>query len=166
MSGTKKHDWPGLIQQWVLMKSKEPLLSQNEFFRRMKITAPSGNRKIGKRMALAWEESQKQAIQHISEKAGIDLAEELEKQFRAAKTAFTVGARYILPRIGEDGSEIPATHQPNSFAEALMLMRTGGEAMRDITKILTGGEPLLPPKEVKGVIEWVPPSKSEKTTEQ
>ena len=96
-------------------------------------------------MALAWDESQRQAIQRISTKAGIDLAEEMERQFKAAKTAFAVGARYILPRIEEDGSEIPATHQPSTFAEALMLMKTGGDSMREITKILTGGEPFFRP---------------------
>jgi len=143
MSGKKKHDWPGLIQEWVLIKSKEPLLSQNEFFRRKNITPPSGNRKIGKRMALAWEESKSQAIQRLSIKAGINLADEMERQFKAAKTAFSVGARYILPRISDDGAEIPAIYQPTTFAEALMLMKTGGDSMREITKILTGGEPFF-----------------------
>jgi hypothetical protein len=97
-------------------------------------------------MTLAWEDSQKTAIKQISEKAGINLAEEMERQYKAAKTAFAVGARYVLPRVGEDGVEIPATHQPATFYEALMLMKTGGDSMRDITKILTGGEPLLSAK--------------------
>jgi hypothetical protein len=155
MSGRRKHNWPGLIQEWVLMKRKEPLLTQNEFFRRKAITPPSGNRKIGKRMALAWDESQKKAIQRVSEKAGIDLAEEMERQFKAAKTAFAVGARYILPRIEEDGVEIPATHQPSTFAEALMLMKTGGDSMREITKILTGGEPIFRPNGTRNNVQVI-----------
>jgi hypothetical protein len=162
MSGTKKHDWPGLIREYVVMKGREPLLTQNEFFRRKKISLPSGNRRIGKQMTLAWEESQKKALAQVVEHTGIDLAAELEKQFKAGKTAFAVGARYILPRVGEDGSEIPAPQQPSNFAEALMLMRTGAETIREITKILTGGEPLLPPKPIEGVIEWVPPSRTKK----
>ncbi len=157
MSGIRKHDWPALIQEWVLMKGQESLLTQNEFFRRKGISTPAGNRKIGKRMTLAWEEAQKTALNRVVEKAGINLGEELERQFKAAKTMHAVGARYILPRLADDGSEIPAPQQPASFAEALMLLKTGGEAMRDITKILTGGEPLLPPKPVQGAIEWVPP---------
>jgi hypothetical protein len=164
VSGTKKHDWTGLIQEWVLMKTKEPLLSQNEFFRRKGMSLPAGNRKIGPKMALAWEESQKKALARVVERSSIDLAEEMEKQFRASKAAFTLGARYILPRVAEDGTEIPASQQPSNFTEALMLMKTGGDAMRDITKILTGGEPLLPPKTLQGIIEWVPPPKSDEKT--
>jgi len=156
MSGTKKHNWPGLIQEYVLMKTRQPLLTQNEFFRRKGISLPSGNRKIGKKMTLAWEESQKKALALVVDKAGLDLADEMERQFKAAKTAFAVGARYILPRVDERGREVAAQYQPITFAEALMLMKTGSEAMRDITKILTGGEPLQPPNAVKGVIEWVP----------
>ena len=158
MSGRKKHDWQGLIAEYVTMKTHEPLLSQNEFFRRKGISTPAGNRRIGPRMTLAWEESQKKALSQIVENAGINLAEEMERQFKAAKTAFAVGARSILPRIGEDGNEVSAPMQPANFAEALMLMKTGADAMRDITKILTGGEPLLPPKPIEGAIEWVPPA--------
>jgi hypothetical protein len=95
-------------------------------------------------MTLAWEESQKKALVQMVDKAGINLAEEMERQFKAAKTAFAVGARYILPRVGEDGVEIPASHQPATFYEALMLMKNGGDTMREIAKTLTGGEPLLP----------------------
>jgi hypothetical protein len=160
MSGRKVHDWTALIQEYVLMKKAEPFLTQNEFFRRKEISPPAGNRKIGPRMALAWSEAQQQAVQLVVEKTGIDLSEELEKQFKAAKTAFAVGARYILPRVAEDGSELPAPQQPATFPEALMLMKTGMDAIRDITKILTGGEPLLPPRQVKGVIEWVAPAPS------
>jgi len=142
------------------MKTQDPLLTQNEFFRQKGISPPAGNRKIGKRMTLAWQESQKKALSQVVEKAGINLAEEMERQFKAAKTAFAVGARSILPRIGDDGNEVPAPYQPASFGEALMMMRTGAETMRDITKILTGGEPLLPPKPIEGVIDWVPPAKT------
>ncbi len=163
MSGTKKHDWSGLIQEWVLMKSNEPLLTQNEFFRRKEINLEYGNRKIGKKMTLAWEESQKQALQIVVEKAGINLADELERQFKAAKTAFAVGARQILPRIAEDGSEIPAPQQPTNFIESLALMKMGAESMRDITKILTGGQPLIPPQQVQGAIEWIPASKTKRS---
>jgi hypothetical protein len=162
VSGSKRHDWPGLIQEWVFLKGREPLLSQAEFFRRKGITAPSGNRKIGKQMTMAWEQSQNRALSEIVEKSGINLAEELERQFKASKTAFAVGARYILPRVGEDGREVAPLQQPANFTEALMLMRTGAEGIREITKILTGGEPLVPPRPVEAVIEWVPPKEKPK----
>jgi hypothetical protein len=119
MSGRKRHDWKGLIQEWVLMKTREPLLSQAEFFRRKGITAPSGNRKIGKQMTMAWEESQQKALATVVERSGINLAEELERQFKASKTAFAVGARYILPRVGEDGREIPPPAIPGHFCRSL-----------------------------------------------
>jgi hypothetical protein len=155
MSGTKKHDWPGLIREYVLMKSREPLLTQNEFFRRHGIKTAWGNRKIGKEMELAWEESQKKALAKVVERTGIDLADEMEKQLKASKAGFTLGARNILPRVREDGAEIPAPHQPVTFTESLMLMKTCGDAMRDITKILTGGERLLPPMGKDGKAEAV-----------
>ncbi len=145
MSGRKKHDWPGLIAEYVAIKAREPLLTQNEFFRRKGISPPAGNRKIGKKMTLAWEESREKALSHVVKKSGLNLGEELERQFRAAKTAFTVGARYILPRVSEDGTEIPALLQPTTLAEALMLMKTGGDAMREIAKILAGDKPIIPP---------------------
>jgi hypothetical protein len=143
MSGTKKHDWPGLIREYVLMKAREPLLAQNEFFRRHGIKTAWGNRRIGKEMELAWEESQKKALAKVVERTGMDLADEMEKQLRASKAGFTLGARNILPRLAEDGTEISAPHQPRTFTESLMLMKTCGDAMRDITKIFTGGERLL-----------------------
>jgi len=145
MSGTKKHDWPGLIREYVLMKGREPLLTQNEFFRRHGIKTAWGNRKIGKEMELAWEESQKKALAKVVERTGIDLADEMDKQLRAAKAGFALGARNILPRLAEDGTEIPAPHQPGTFTESLTLMKTCGDSIRDITKIFTGGERLLSP---------------------
>jgi hypothetical protein len=146
MSGTRKHDWPGLTREYVLMKSREPLLTQNEFFRRHGIKTAWGNRKIGKQMELAWGESQKKALAKVVERTGIDLADEMEKQFRAAKAGFALGARNILPRLSEDGTEISAPHQPGTFTESLMLMKTCGDSIRDITKMFTGGERLIPPK--------------------
>jgi hypothetical protein len=146
-----------LVREWVKEKRVNPILTAEDFFKRHSIHPAVGSRAIAKQMKSAWAEAQQKSVERVIEKTGIDLADEMEKQFRAAKTAFAVGARMILPRIGEDGTEIPAPQQPATYAEALMLMRTGSEAMRDLAKIMTGGEALRPPEDIETVINWVAP---------
>ena len=159
MSGIRKHDWPGLTQEWVIMKAQNPLLTQNEFFRRKGISPPSGNRRIGKQMTLAWEQAQQQATAKVVQKVGINLAEELETQLRLGKAAMTAGARKILPRVADDGSEVPAEHQPSTFAEHLALTKLGLDTVQNAIKLMTGGEAIVSAKQIKGVIEWVRPPK-------
>ena len=152
-----KHDWKGLVREWVKDKRQNPILTKEDFFLKRNINPTVGSRAIARQMQSAWAETQQKAVERTIENTGIDLADEMERQFKAAKTAFAVGARNILPRVGADGSEIPAPQQPQTFAEALMLMRTGAEAMRDLAKLMTGGEALRPPQDIESEVAWIPP---------
>jgi len=153
-----RHDWKGLVREWVLEKRTNPILTKEDFFLKRNINPTVGSRAIAKQMQSAWAETQQKAVERAIEKTGIDLADEMERQFKALKVAFAVGARGVLPRNAADGSEIPAPLQPSTFTESLMLMKTGSDGLRDLAKLLTGGEALLPPQEVKARVEWVIPS--------
>ena len=157
MSRRQKHDWPGLVREWVKEKSINPILTKEDFFLKRGIRPSVGGRAIAVQMDAVWLETQQKAVQRTIENSGINLADEMEKQFKALKAAFIVGARGILPRNSDDGSEIPAPLQPGTFAENLMLFKTGADGLRDLAKLMTGGEPLLPPQDIKARVEWVLP---------
>ena len=157
MSRRQKHDWPGLVREWVKEKTVNPILTKEDFFLKRGIRPSVGGRAIAVQMDSVWLETQQKGMQLTIEKSGINLVDEMEKQYKALKAAFVVGARGVLPRNSDDGSEIPAPLQPSTFTEALMLFKTGSDGLRDLAKLMTGGEALLPPQEVRARVEWVIP---------
>jgi len=157
MSRRQKHDWSGLVREWVKEKSRNPILTKEDFFLKRGIRPSVGGRAIAVQMDSVWLEAQQKAMQRTVESSGINMVDEMEKQFKALKAAFVVGARGILPRNSDDGSEIPAPLQPSTFTEAMMLFKTGADGLRDLAKLMTGGEALLPPPEVKAKVDWVLP---------
>jgi hypothetical protein len=58
-----------------------------------------------------------------------------------------------LTGIGADGKEIA----PANVDEALALFQQGSIGARDVVKILTGGQPVQPPKHVEPVFKWNEP---------
>ena len=151
------HDWEGLVAEWVVMKRKTPALTQAEFFRQKGISPSLGNRRIGARLVAVWQQVRDKATQEIIAKTGTDLAEEVERILRVGKSALAVGARNILPKVADDGSELPPPLQPTSFIESLALMREGNRTIQTAVEILSGGEPLKATKAEEVVIDFMPP---------
>lgn len=152
-------DWEAEVMAWRAMKTANPLLGVMDFYRARGLNVKTASRKIGGRLADSWRMIQGQASAHADRQYGINLARELATLFTVGKALHAYASRQLLPRTNKDDPTklLPPELPAEDTAAAARVVSVGQSAMLEVTKILTGGQPLQPPKMTEPEFRWNEP---------
>ncbi len=109
-------------------------------------------------MGAYWERTRAEAAIAVSKRNGVNLARELAELYRQHKELARRGYEKIVPPNGGEGLE------PSDLEDALTLFGQGSFGLRDIVKILSGGQPVQPPRNVDPEFRWNEPIEANRKT--
>ena len=133
-----KYNWTEELNHYIAMKTSDPKLTNEEFYKRRGIGVHVGRRKLGRKMGETWARIQEKTIKAIEKEGAINLKKEVRELFRLNKAMLVMGASNIMPK-GEAGK---ATFKAGNFKEALKMFEGGTKGIVKATNLITGGEPL------------------------
>jgi len=146
-----KRDWETEVRNWLAMKSHEPHLTAEEFYRRRGLPKRRARTAIGKRLAAEWRKIQAGATARVQEQTEINLSEELLNILRINRGLIAQGAEAALTRKGKKRLT------PKKYLDAVEAIRAGTRGTFQVIKLLTGNEPLMPKTEVEPIFMWNEP---------
>ncbi len=162
----RRIDWDAVVEAWRVAKTKNPLLTQEQFYRDQKLNAKTCARRIGKKLAETWRVIQAKTEEALNTKHGINLADELVEIFKAGKKLYTFATGKLLPQVktvdGKDELVDPEVPLKDA-ADATRLGTLGQSAILDVTRLMSGGEPILRPTGTVPTFRWNDPIKPKKT---
>ncbi|KKN69389.1 hypothetical protein LCGC14_0441160 [marine sediment metagenome] len=162
----RRFDWDAVVEAWRVAKAKNPLLTQEQFYRDEGINAKTASRRIGRKLAETWRAIQAEAEKAANTRHGINLAEELVEVFRKGKKLYLFATDKLLPEVKKvDGKEEladPAVPLENA-ADATRLGALGQSAILDVTRLMSGGQPIMRPTGTVPTFRWNDPVKPKKT---
>lgn len=135
------------------------VLTQQNFFKAKGIPEKYGSKKFGRILDGYWEGTRRRAETEIAKRMGINLAREMAELFNKHKELARRGyAKLVKP--DAEGKEA----EPVDQEDALALFQQGSQGARDIVKIMSGGQPVSPPRNVEPVFRWNDPISPKKKT--
>jgi len=152
--GRTKYNGDTLGREYATLRAAAGgVLTQQSFYRSKGIPEKYGSKKFGRILDGYWERTRARAEIEVSRRNGVNLARELSELFGQHKELARRGFAKITLESGGVGLE------PNDMEEALALFDRGSIGLRDIVKILSGGQPVQPPKNVEPEFRWNEPAK-------
>ncbi len=128
------------------------VLTQQDFFKAKGIPRRYGSHKFARTLDAYWEGTRRKAETESARRTGINLAREMGDFFKQHKELARRGyAKLVKP--GEDGKEV----EPADQEAALALFQQGSQGAREIVKIMSGGQPVAPPRNVDPEFRWNEP---------
>lgn len=157
--GRTKYDADTLGREYATLRAAAGgVLTQQAFYRSKGIPEKYGPKKFGRILDGYWERTRARAAMEISKRNGINLAREMADLFAQHKELARRGYAKITTGPGGKGLE------PDDMDEALALFNHGSFGLRDIVKILSGGQAVQPPKNVAPEFRWNEPTKPSQKT--
>ncbi len=159
----QKHDWDGLVREWITEKTAQPTLDMASFFRRHGFTTETqlakARRRIGLAMGTAYAVVRDRALQQTQELASSELSKTLHQMLRLRRTQIAIGMQKITAQKGgktdSEGTPIPE-FEPTDFEGAEAAVDHGVRGITDIVRLITGGEPLVTQEARRVVFDFVP----------
>lgn len=151
--GRTKYDADTLGREYAEARTAAGgVLTQQNFFKAKGIGEKYGSKKFGRILDGYWEGTRRRAEVEIAKRTGINLAREMGDLFKQHKELIRRGyAKLVKP--GGDGKEV----EPVDQEDALALFQHGSQGAREIVKIMSGGQPVSPPRNVEPVFRWNDP---------
>ena len=151
--GRTKYDADTLGREYAAARTAAGgVLTQQTFFRSKGIPEKYGAKKFARILDGYWERTRLTAATELAKRTGINLAREMGELFNKHKELARRGyAKLVKP--GADGNET----EPADQEDALALFQQGSQGARDIVKIMSGGQPVSPPRNVEPVFRWNDP---------
>jgi len=158
--GRTKYDPDTLGREYAALRTAAGgVLTQQDFFKAKGIPFNYGCRKFGQILNRYWERTRQKAETEIAKRTGINLAREMGELFNKHKELVRRGyAKITAP--GPNGKEVPL----KDLEDALVLFQQGSQGLRDIVKIMAGGQPVQPPRNVEPEFRWNEPISPTKRT--
>jgi hypothetical protein len=158
----RKYDWDALIRDFVVEKQKDHTLSNDNFYRMKGLPVPLARKRLGKRLTDAWSKVQAEAAKLATKQAALNLSKEIVDVLKTSKALMAQGANAALGKgvpIGKNG-ELKVL-VPSKYSEAVDAVGVGSKGVIETIKVLTGGDPILPPgagTDLEEVVRWNDPA--------
>lgn len=153
--GRTKYNADTLGREYATLRAAAGgVLTQQAFYRSKGIPEKYGARKFSRILDGYWERTRASAEAETSKRNGVNLARELAELFKQHKELARRGYLKIVPDGDAKGLE------PADLEEAVTLFGQGSFGMRDVVKILSGGQAVQPPKNVDPEFRWNEPVQS------
>lgn len=151
--GRTKYDADTLGREYATLRAAaHGVLTQQDFFKAKGIPRRYGSKKFARTLDAYWERTRRKAETEMAKRSGINLAREMGDLYKQHKELARRGyASLVKP--GKGGKEV----LPAGVDEALALFQQGSQGARDIVKIMAGGQPVQPPKNVEPIFRWNDP---------